>query len=102
MLQLCKDSNFSLPSKRLKFENYALPFERLYRDVYERNLKDESLLQLKTKIKVAGLLSYRIFNRKDYRYKSSSQEEYDAFINLSNNKKQYHSENRQRDHRFYN
>ena len=58
MLQLCKDSNFSLPFKRLKFENYALPFERLYRDVYERNLKDESLLQLKTKIKVAGLLSY--------------------------------------------
>ena len=87
MLQLCKGWNFSLPSKRLKFENYALPFERLYRDVYERNMKDESLLQLKTKIKVAGLLSYRIFNRKDYRYKSSSQEEYDAFINLSNNKK---------------
>ena len=102
MLQLCKGWNFSLSSKRLKFENYALPFERLYRDVYERNMKDESLLQLKTKIKVAGLLSYRIFNRKDYRYKSSSQEEYDAFINLSNNKKQYHSENRQRDHRFYN
>ena len=102
MLQLCKGWNFSLPSKRLKFENYALPFERSYRDVYERNMKDESLLQLKTKIKVAGLLSYRIFNRKDYRYKSSSQEEYDAFINLSNNKKQYHSEIRQRDHRFYN
>ena len=102
MLQLCKGSNFSLPSKRLKFENYALPFERLYRDVYERNMKDESLLQLKTKINVAGLLSSRIFNRKDYLYKSSLQEEYDAFINLSNNKKHYHSEDRQRDHSFYN
>ena len=84
-LLLCKGLNFSLPSKRLKSENYLLPFELLYRDVYDIDNKAESLLHLKSKIKDVGL-SYRIYNKKDHRYENLSQEEYDAFINLSNNK----------------
>ena len=85
-LLLCKDLNFLLPSKCLKFENYLLPFELLYRDVYNSENKDESLLHLKSKIKDIGLFRYRIYNKKDHRFENLWQEEYDAFINLSNNK----------------
>ena len=40
--------NFSLPPKRLKFENYLL---LLFLDVYDSNNKDEFFLHLKSKIK---------------------------------------------------
>ena len=85
-LLLCKGLNFALPPKRLRFENYLLPFELLYRDVYDSENKDESLLHLKSKVKDVGLSSYRIYNKKDHRYENLSPEEYDAFINLSSNK----------------
>ena len=77
---LCKGLNFVLPPKNLKFENYLLPFEVLFRNIYESS-KDESLLYLTSKIKVVGLSSYRVFNKKYHRC-----EEYDAFVNLSNSK----------------
>ena len=54
-LLLCKGLNFSLPPKRLKFENYLPPFELLYRDTYE------SLLHLISKIKDVGLSPHRIY-----------------------------------------
>ena len=78
--------NFSLPPKGLKFENYLLPFELLYQDVYDSDNKDESFLHVTSKIKNVGLSSYRIYNKKDQRFENLSQEEYDAFINLSNDK----------------
>ena len=78
--------NCSLPPKRFKFENCLLPFELLYRDVYDSDTKDESLLHLKSEIKDVGLSSYRIYNKKDHRFENLSREEYEAFINLSNNK----------------
>ena len=78
--------NCSLPPKRFKFENCLLPFELLYRDVYDSDTKDESLLHLKSEIKDVGLSSYRIYNKKDHRFENLSREEYDTFINLSNNK----------------
>ena len=83
---LCKVQKFALPPKDLKFENYLLPFELLFRNVYESSDKDESLLHLKSKIKDVGLSSYRVYNKKDYRYENPSPEECDAFVNLSNNK----------------
>ena len=83
---LCKGLNFALLPKDLKFENYLLPFELLFRNIYESGDKDESLLHLKSKIKDVGLSSYRVYNKKDHRYENLSPEEYDAFVNLSNNK----------------
>ena len=83
---LCTGLNFSLPPKGLKFENYLLPFELLYQDVYDSDNKDESFLHVTSKIKNVGLSSYRIYNKKDQRFENLSQEEYDAFINLSNDK----------------
>ena len=83
---LCKGLNFALLPKDLKFENYLLPFELLFRNIYESGDKDESLLHLKSKIKDVGLSSYRVYNKKDHHYENLSPEEYDAFVNLSNNK----------------
>ena len=57
---LCKEMNFALPPKDLKFENYLLPFELLLRKVYERSDEDESLLHLNSKIKDVRLSSYRV------------------------------------------
>ena len=83
---LCKGLNFALLPKDLKFENYLLPFELLFRNVYESSDKDKSLLHLKSKIKDVGFSSYRVSNEKDHRYENLSPEEYDAFVNLNNNK----------------
>ena len=65
---LCKEMNFALPPKDLKFENYLLPFEVLFTNAYDSSDKDEPLLHLKSKIKNAGLSSYRVYNKKDYSY----------------------------------
>ena len=48
-LLLYKGLNFSIPSKRLKFENYQLPFELLYQEVYDIDNRDKFLLHLKNK-----------------------------------------------------
>ena len=53
MSLLLKGLNFSLPPKILKFENHLLPFELLYRDVLrDGNNTDESLIHLKSKLKI--------------------------------------------------
>ena len=47
---LCKGLNFTIPPKKLKFENYLLPFEILLRDVCDNSNKagdDDCLLDLK-------------------------------------------------------
>ena len=46
---LCKEMNFALPPKDLKFENYLLPFEVLFINAYDSSDKDEPLLHLKSK-----------------------------------------------------
>ena len=60
---LLKGPNFSLPSKKLKFESHLLPFELLYRDVsHDENDINDSLIHLKSKIKDVGLSSLRLFS----------------------------------------
>ena len=82
---LLKGLNFSLPPKKLKFENYLLPFELLYRDVLQNDDNKDELLHLESKIKDIGLSSFRLYNKNDHRFENLSKEEYEAFINLKNN-----------------
>ena len=72
---LLKGLHFSLPPKKLKFENHLLPFELLYRNVLQDDddNKDE-LLHLKSKIKDIGLSSFRLHNKKDHRFENLSRE----------------------------
>ena len=58
---LCKVLNFALPPKDFRFENGLLPFELLFRILYESSHKDESPLHLKSKIKDVGLSSCRVY-----------------------------------------
>ena len=52
-LLLCERLNFSLPLRCFKFENYLLlQFELLYQDIYDSDSKDESLLHLKSEIRM--------------------------------------------------
>ena len=83
---LLKGLNFSLPPKKLKFENYLLPFELLYRDVLQNDDNKDELLHLESKIKDIGLSSFRLYNKEDHRFENLSKKEYEAFINLKNNK----------------
>ena len=84
-LLLCKCLNFALPLKKLKFENYLLPFELLFRNMYDENQRNESILHLKSKIKDVGLSSFRLYNKKDHHFENLSEEEYQAFLSLSKN-----------------
>ena len=79
---LLKGLNFSLPPKKLRFENHLLPFELLYRDV----LHDESDINDKRLDINVGLASFRLYNNEDHRFENLSEEEYEAFINLQSNK----------------
>ena len=80
---LCKGLNFALQPKKLKFENYLFPFELLFRNVYDENQWNQSILHLKSKIKDVGLSSLRLYNKKDHRFENLSEEEYQAFLSLS-------------------
>ena len=82
---MCKGLNFALPPKKLQFENYLLPFELLFRNIYDENQRNESILHLKSKIKDVGLSSFRLYNKKDHRFENLSEEKYQAFLSLSKN-----------------
>ena len=80
---LCKGLNFAIPPKKLKFENYILPFEILFRYVCHNSNKvsdDDCLLDLKCKIKDVGLSSFRWYNKNDHRFKNLTKDEYTAFL----------------------
>ena len=50
---------FCITTKKFKFENYLLPVELLFRNIYTENQRNESILHLKSKIKDVGLPSFR-------------------------------------------
>ena len=73
---LCKGLNFAIPLKKLKFENYLLPFELLFRNISDENQRNKSILHLKSKIKDVGLSSFRLYNKKDHHFEDLPEEEY--------------------------
>ena len=58
----------------------------LYRDVVNDEKKhDHALMHFKSKTKDVGLSSFRLFNKKDHRFESLTEDEYEAFLNLKSN-----------------
>ena len=76
---LWKGLNFALPPKKLKFKNYLLPFHLLFRNIYDENQGNESILHLKSKIKDVELSSFRRYNKKDNRFENLFEQEYQVF-----------------------
>ena len=83
---LTKGLNFALPAKKLKYADYLLPFELLYRDINQLNVPKDELIFLKSKIKEVGLSSYRIYNKKNHNLENLTRNEYNAYVKLCNNK----------------
>ena len=72
----------------MKLENYLLLFEILLLDVSDSSNKvidDDCLLDLKCKIKDVGLLSFRLYNKKDHILQNLRKDEYTAFLSLKSN-----------------
>ena len=82
---LVRGLNFAVPPKKLKYQDYLLPFELLYRDIMKEEEVKESLLHLKTRLKDVGLSSFRLYNKKDHRFENLDSNEYEAFLGLAGN-----------------
>ena len=83
---LTKGLNYALPPKKLKYENYILPFELLYRSVKDdTTIRRQDLMHLRSKLCSTANTSYRAYNKKDHRFENLTPEEYEAFLNLASN-----------------
>ena len=57
----------------------------LFRNIYGKNQRNESILHLKSYIKDVGLSSFRLYNKKDHRFEDLSEKVYQAFLSLNKN-----------------
>ena len=80
---LSKGLNFAIPPKRVKYENYLLPFEILFRGLKcSREFSNEDLDFTKSKLKDIVLTSYRFYNKKNQSYENITKEEHAALLEL--------------------
>ena len=79
---LMKGLNYGLPLKKLRYENYMINFELLFRDVEKLNISSEERVFAKNHLKNTALSSYRSYNQKNHKLVNLTQEEHDAFIQL--------------------
>ena len=82
---LIRGLNFAIPPKKLKHQDFLLPFELLYRDVKDQEEVQESLIHLKSRLRDIGLSTIRLYNKKDHRFENLNQTEYEAFLGLVGN-----------------
>ena len=83
---LSRGLNFAVAPKYLKFEDYLLPYELLFRDVTSSNeIEGNNKTFFKTKLKDICLSSLRSYNRGNHSYENISQAEYDALLELQSN-----------------
>ena len=58
---LIKGLNFALPPKKLKYEDYMLPFELLYRDFYNLDKKEDELVFAKNELRHIAYSSFKAY-----------------------------------------
>ena len=69
---LSKGLNFSIPQKYLRYENYLLPFELLFRDINRSKEMDEgNEIFFKTKLKDTCLTSFKLYNKTKHTVETS-------------------------------
>ena len=81
---LMKGLNFAVPPKKLKYEDFMLPFELLYRDIGD-SCKKEELVFAKNELKHIAFSSYKTFNKKSHKFENITQPEHQAFLELVDN-----------------
>ena len=60
---LCKGLNFAIPPDKLKYSDFLLPFELLYRDIQTLDVTDQKKRLLKARIKDSALSSFISYNK---------------------------------------
>ena len=81
---LCKGLNFALPPKKLRYEDYLLNFELLFRNTLEsKSVKDGEMEEFKSKLKTLSFTSLRFYNRKKKKLENISQDEHAALKELA-------------------
>ena len=78
---LMKGLNFATPPKKLKYEDFMLPFELLYRNIEDTN-KIEELVFAKNELKHIAFSSFKTFNKKSHKFENITQLEHQAFLEL--------------------
>ena len=81
---LMKGLNFAVPPKKLKYEDFMLPFELLYRDIGD-SCKKEELVFAKNELKHIAFSSYKTFNKKSHKFENITQPENQVFLELVDN-----------------
>ena len=77
-----KGLNYGLPLKILKYENYMLNFELLFRDVSKIGLNGEDNLFAKNELKNIAFSSFKFYNQKGHKFENITKEEYMAISQL--------------------
>ena len=60
---LCKGLNFAIPTDKLEYADFLLPFELLYRDIQNLDVTDQKKQLLKARIKDSALSSFISYNK---------------------------------------
>ena len=74
--------NFGLPPKKLKYEDYMLNFELLFKDIRKIDLSSEKMLFAKNDLKNIAFSSYKNYNQTDHKFENITKEEQLAFLEL--------------------
>ena len=78
---LLKGLNFATPPKKLKYEDFMLPFELLYRDI-EKTDKNEELVFAKNELRNIAFSSFKSYNGTKHKFENITQLEHQAFLEL--------------------
>jgi hypothetical protein len=78
---LMKGLNFATPPKKIKYEDFMLPFELLYRDIDDIDKKEEVIFA-KNELKHIAFSSFKTFNKKSHEFENITQLEHQAFLEL--------------------
>ena len=77
-----KGLNFALPPKKLRYEDYMLPFELLYRDIKNLDKKEDELVFAKNELRNIAFSSFKMYNKKNHDFENVSEMEHKAFLEL--------------------
>ena len=79
---MSKGLNFALPPKKLRYEDYLINFELLFKNSKDA-IKDGDVDEFKSKLRTVAYTSLRFYNRKKKKLENISQDEHVALKELA-------------------
>ena len=82
---LSKGLNVAIPLKFLRYEDYLLPFEMLFRNIVEAGkLPEDNKLFFKNNLMETCFSSFRNYNKSRHKYENITEDEFNALLELKN------------------